>query len=125
MSVENQTQAVGSVTRLVGPFLAAKVTFGVAPVGLFDFEGTLCVKTEYSHQGRPEAYIVDSGEYFWGGAKTAAEANALLVTPLHALPAQIQPQMDARKEALLRDPLVQEAMAIFRSNTEHPGPVQG
>jgi hypothetical protein len=34
------------------------------PYGLFMHGDTLCVKTEYGN----EAYIVSSGEAFWGGA---------------------------------------------------------
>ena len=65
-----------------------KVKLIDAPVGLFLHEGTLCLKTEYMHQSfkettpRVEAYIVDSGETFWGGVKTAEEVNSLMVTPL-------------------------------------------
>ena len=65
-----------------------KVKLIDAPVGLFLYEDTLCLKTEYMHKSfkqttpRVEAYIVDSGETFWGGVKTAEEVNSLMVTPL-------------------------------------------
>lgn len=58
------------------------------PIGLFlARDGELCVMTEYAKQekGGPaqrDAYIVSSGEYFWGGAKTTAERGAVPVTPL-------------------------------------------
>lgn len=56
-----------------------------APVGLFMFEETLCLKTEYANpQGGVEAYIVSSGEVFWGRAKTQEERNNLDVTPVNA-----------------------------------------
>ena len=48
------------------------------PIGLFIKGNTLCVKTEYGN----ESYIVWSGEYFWGGAKTKAEIGEVLVLPI-------------------------------------------
>lgn len=38
------------------------------PIGLFISEsGEICLKTEYANsQGRIDAYIVSSGEFFWG-----------------------------------------------------------
>lgn len=48
------------------------------PKGLFIKDNTLCVKTEYGN----EAYIVWSGEYFWGGAETKAEIGEVLVLPI-------------------------------------------
>jgi hypothetical protein len=48
------------------------------PIGLFVKDSTLCVKTEYGN----EAYIVWSGEYFWGGAKTKEEIGEVLVLPI-------------------------------------------
>ena len=68
-----------------------KVKLSNAPVGLFDYDGTICLKTEYGkvvtdEKGSfvaPNTYIVDTGECFWGGAKTSRERNDLLVTPLY------------------------------------------
>ena len=49
------------------------------PIGLFITEHkTLCVKTEYG----TEAYIVWSGEFYWGGAKTKAEIGEIFVLPI-------------------------------------------
>ncbi len=48
------------------------------PIGLFIKDNTLCVKTEYGN----EAYIVSSGEYFWGGAKTKQQIGDVLVLPI-------------------------------------------
>ena len=49
------------------------------PIGLFITEQkTLCVKTEYGN----EAYIVWSGERFWGCAKTIEEIGEVLVLPI-------------------------------------------
>jgi hypothetical protein len=58
------------------------------PVGLFRAEsGELCLMTEYATQAagglaQRDAYVVSSGEYFWGGAKTAAERGRVPVTPV-------------------------------------------
>lgn len=49
------------------------------PTGLFIAGGkTLCVKTEYGN----EAYIVWSGERFWGGADTIEGIGNVLVLPI-------------------------------------------
>lgn len=48
------------------------------PVGLFICNDVLCVKTEYGN----EAYIISSGEYFWGGAKTKQQIGDVLVLPV-------------------------------------------
>ena len=58
-----------------------------APVGLFDIDDVLVLKTEYSTQQEdgaitPDCYIVDSGEYFWGGVDSVEERNNLMVTPI-------------------------------------------
>ena len=67
--------------------LAEPVSLDECPVGLFLFNGTLAVKTEYCTTSRyiairqVDAYIVESGEYFWGGVSTPTERAALMVTP--------------------------------------------
>src|SRR5690349_14193737 len=45
------------------------------PIGLFLSDNeTLCLKTEYgSNEGRIDAYIVSSGEFFWGSAPQTIE----------------------------------------------------
>lgn len=48
------------------------------PKGLFMHGETLCVKTEYGN----EAYIVWSGEAFWGGAKTNDDIGNVLILPI-------------------------------------------
>ena len=76
-----------------------KVRFGEAPVGLFRSEyGTICVKTEYGEVVTDEngtfvkadAYIVDTGEYFWGGTTTSRARTDVLVTPLYIENGQIK-----------------------------------
>lgn len=56
------------------------------PPGLFLFEGRVCFKSEYSSGRRqPDAYCIDSGEYFWGGTNGDVEARLkLTVTPVKA-----------------------------------------
>jgi hypothetical protein len=62
----------------------SKVTLAECPVGLFLYEGELCLKTEYgNNEGRIDAYIVSSGELFWGiHPQTIASQRAQLVTPV-------------------------------------------
>lgn len=55
------------------------------PPGLFLFNGGVCFKSEYSTAGgSPDAYVVSSGEYFWGGTADRAARDALVVTPIEA-----------------------------------------
>lgn len=59
------------------------------PPGLFWFNGSLCFRTEYSTTitstpaPQPDAYVVASGEYFWGGAKSSEARSELMVQPIH------------------------------------------
>ena len=55
-----------------------------APIGLFEVDGVLVLKTEYSTRHEdgtitPDCYIIESGEYFWGGVDSAEERNNLEV----------------------------------------------
>ena len=62
-----------------------KVTLDELPCGtLFAFgDDCIAVKSEYRcNNGLIEAFIIDSGEQFWGGVHTAEEQNALMVQPL-------------------------------------------
>ena len=63
-----------------------KIALIDAPVGLFMFDGVMGFKTEYMTNGFVEAFVVASGEYFWGGVKTSEERNNLKVTPIKAEP---------------------------------------
>jgi hypothetical protein len=57
------------------------------PPGFFLFENSIHFKSEYStDKGEPEAYCGNSGEFFWGGAKSHIERRALKVTPLEQVP---------------------------------------
>lgn len=69
-----------------------------APVGLFEVDGVLVLKTEYSTRHvdgttTPDCYIVESGEHFWGGVDSVEERNNLMVTPVEmpALAPQNEP----------------------------------
>ena len=62
-----------------------KVTLYDLPFGaMFAFgDDCIAVKSEYTvSNGLIKAFIIDSGEQFWGGAKTAKEQNELMVQPL-------------------------------------------
>ena len=62
-----------------------KVTLNeLLPGTIFAFgDDCIAVKSEYRcANGLIEAFIIDSGEQFWGGAKTVREQNALMVQPL-------------------------------------------
>ena len=65
-----------------------KVTLDeLAPGTLFAFgDDCIAVKSEYRcSNGLIEAFIIGTGEQFWGGAKTAKEQNALMVQPLEVV----------------------------------------
>lgn len=50
--------------------------FSVCPPGFFLFNDALCIKSEYG-----EAFC-ETGEAFWGGAKTRAERSDVIVQPV-------------------------------------------
>lgn len=59
-----------------------RTTVAKCPIGLFLWNETLCLMTEYSSDSNQrDSYIVSSGEYFWGGAGTSVERARLMVTP--------------------------------------------
>lgn len=54
-----------------------------APVGLFySADGELCLKTKYSYPWGMDAYVVKTGEVFWGTAVDINERDELEVTPV-------------------------------------------
>ena len=59
------------------------VKLGKCPIGLFIFNGELCLKTEYWNKGKPECYIVSSGEFFVGGVHEADKFLDLKVIPVN------------------------------------------
>lgn len=65
--------------------MSDKMTLAECPIGLFlSDSGNLCLKTEYSgNDGRIDAYIVESGEFFWGAQpQTIASQREQMVTPV-------------------------------------------
>lgn len=71
-----------------------KCTLDELPCGtIFAFgDNCIAVKSEYRcSNGLIEAFIVDSGEQFWGGAKTAKEQNELMVQPLEIVEVDAAP----------------------------------
>ena len=60
-----------------------------APIGIFRFDGELVLKTEYYSEDKqsgkyiPDCYIIRTGEYFWGGTKTANELINLDIEPVN------------------------------------------
>jgi hypothetical protein len=61
------------------------VSLAACPIGLFvSKRGTLALKTEYgNNEGRIDAYIVSSGEFFWGEQpQTIANQRAQRVFPV-------------------------------------------
>ena len=70
--------------KRLNPF-GDKVTLDDLPFGaIFAFgDDCIAVKSEYRcDNGLIEAFIIDSGEQFWGGVHTAKEQNELMVQPL-------------------------------------------
>lgn len=70
------------------------VPLAECPVGLFlAADGELCLKTEYGdNNGRIDAYIVSSGEMFWGAQPQTVESQrAQLVTPVENVTLQKRP----------------------------------
>lgn len=59
-----------------------KVRLGNCPIGLFLFQDEVCLKTEYWSNGKPECFIVSSGEFFCGGVTNNDEYFDLFVIPL-------------------------------------------
>ena len=64
--------------------ILGKVKLGELEAGkLFMHNGVIALKSEYrTEKGAVEAYIVGSGEMFWGGASTAKEQVEIEVIEL-------------------------------------------
>lgn len=71
------------VGRVVEPE-GEPVSLAACAIGLFESgNGELCLKTEYgSNEGRIDAYIVSSGELFWGGTVRPADQRKVIVQPV-------------------------------------------
>ena len=86
----------------------SKVTLALCPIGLFLSEsGELCLKTEYgNNEGRIDAYIVRTGEFFWGAnPQTIATQRMQPVTPVDAdgLTLVGEPELHKREEVATSD----------------------
>lgn len=84
-------EAIDAWNRRAAPLAPAgrQVTLEECPIGMFRSEsGELCLKTEYGgNEGLIDAYIVSTGEFFWGAApQTITNQRKQLVQPLAALP---------------------------------------
>ncbi len=82
-----------------------EVSLAECPPGPFMFEGSLGFRTEYGAMRTvgpvdvpgdqirwtvsrwPDAYCLDTGEAFWGGAATQEARASLIVQPMAAIPA--------------------------------------
>lgn len=95
------------------------------PEGLFWFNGALCFKSEYAtmtsgNPVQPDAYVVASGEYFWGGAETSVDRSALMVEPI---PADTIEALSAERDAMRDDASIGKSlMAAIASIQKEPGP---
>lgn len=60
------------------------------PPGLFVFQGSaiaLGFRSEYwTSSVKPDAYVVENGEYFWGGTTSNTDRAALIVQPVEITP---------------------------------------
>lgn len=69
---------------LVIPFSGLLVRFELCPAGLFVFEDVVGFKNEYQ-----EAFLLESGEVFWGGTNDPIARNSLKVEPLVSMPLRL------------------------------------
>lgn len=70
-------------------------TLSKCPVGLFIFNDCLCFKSEYRTPDlqlgyKTDAYIIESGEYFWGGTSCSIDRENLIVTPIKNIRTALQ-----------------------------------
>lgn len=83
--------------------MSETTTLAQCPIGLFLHEGELCLKTEYgNNEGRIDAYIVSTGEFFWGHApQTIANQREQIVTPVEWTAAAARGEVHAVAVAVL------------------------
>lgn len=64
--------------------MTSEVTLAQCPIGLFWAGDELCLKTEYgNNEGRIDAYIVSTGEFFWGShPQTIPNQRMQMVRPV-------------------------------------------
>lgn len=73
--------------------MAHQTTLAECPIGLFMSGDELCLKTEYgTNEGRIDAYIVSTGEFFWGSApQTIENQRKETVLPVEIVTLQTRP----------------------------------
>ena len=76
-------EALAKVKAAVGEAVPLKE----CPPGLFLWNGNLCFRSEYAtmtetNPRQPDAYVVESGEYFWGGVSDSRSRDELMVQPV-------------------------------------------
>lgn len=78
---------LNEMTMTVSPAADGPCRLDECPPGLFLFEDTLGVKSEYGEAKSLDVFCCDSGEYFWGGTSTREDLCALMVMPMAVVPA--------------------------------------
>ena len=73
------------------PAVSEAVPLKACPPGLFLWNGILCFRSEYAtmtetNLRQPDAYVVESGEYFWGGVSDSRSRDELMVQPVAPTP---------------------------------------
>lgn len=66
--------------------LGSECPLAKCPPGLFLHGETLCFMAEYGEITGPDAYVVASGEYFWGGTRLATDRMRVMVVPVVFVP---------------------------------------
>lgn len=100
------------------------------PPGLFRFGDTLGFRSEYAtvtanNPYQPDAYVVESGEYFHGGAQSSLERSDLMVEPLPTSLIAAAPDLLAALDALLNAKAlegVREVVAGWNGENRPEGP---
>lgn len=96
------------------------VTLAQCPIGLFMVHGELCLKTEYgNNEGRIDAYIVSSGEFFWGShPQTIPNQRMQMVVPVDgdALAAALFALHQSEGRTGAGEALEERALAIVKAH---------
>jgi len=73
-----------SLARLVRA-IGEPTPLDLCPPGLFLHAGEMGMKTEYSDHNGAEAYVVASGEYWWGGTADKLIRGSMIVQPCYVV----------------------------------------
>jgi hypothetical protein len=64
-------------------YFGEKVSLADCPVGLFEWHGLLALKTKYFRlDGGIDAFVLSTGEFFYGDAVLSEEQIAIMVRPV-------------------------------------------